>query len=90
MTVRRATDAFGYNPLVNCPGKITVFHKTCRFARVVGKAFSLASILYPAFIHLKDKTVFGFFYDRLLVNTGVDSKTKRPLQALQATVFGKL
>ena len=71
MVIRRATDAFGFNPGIDGTGKVGIFHQAPGFAGVILKAFAFSGGLHPAFIHLEDETVFAFFNKRLGVDSGV-------------------
>ena len=71
MIIRRAADAFGFDPGVDGPGKIRVFHQSPGFAGIVLEVFSFPGGLYPTFIHLEDQAVFAFFNKRLGVDSGI-------------------
>jgi len=88
MVIRRAPDAFGFDPGIDGPGKIRVFHQPPRFTGIILKAFSFSGGLNPAFIHLEDQTVFAFFNKGLGVDSGIEAEIEGRFQPWQAWLVG--
>ena len=90
MIIRRAPDAFGLDPGVDGPGKISVFHQSPGFTGIVLEVFSFPGGLHPAFIHLEDEAVFAFFNKRLGVDSGIKPEIEGCLQTGKAGLVGKI